>query len=191
MRVLQGGHRVHFVAAWVLCAVELLCLAATAPPLRWAAPVWLWGSTLVAIVLVFGAALARSWSVPLLRRGCGLLKYLWLLPRSVRVCYAVAACLLAVGLATGGGAAEVHKDESGYSWTKRELGPNGRTLVRTGIDRAEYERRRGAEVRILTGVPAVFAVLGSFLVLVSAEAAYGVAMAEDAPRAGSRRRRRR
>ncbi|MFJ5924609.1 hypothetical protein ACIQF6_18620 [Kitasatospora sp. NPDC092948] len=181
------------MAAWILCGVELLCLAATAPPLRWAAPVWLWAPALGAILLIFIAALARSWSVPLLRRGRSpeLLRYLWLLPRSVRLCYAVAACLIAVGLATGGDAAQVRKDDSGYSWMKREVGEHGRTLVRTEISRAEYDRRRGAEVRIFTGVPAVFAVLGSFLVLASAAAASGAADAEGGPRRGSRPRRRR
>ncbi|MFF0390063.1 hypothetical protein ACFYS8_15460 [Kitasatospora sp. NPDC004615] len=193
MDVLRGSHRVHFVAAWVLCAVELLCLAATAPPLRWAAPAWLWAPTLGAIVLVFGTALVRSWSVRFLRRGSGfgLLKYLWLLPRGVRLCYAVAVCLIAIGLATAGDAAEVRNDESGHYWTKREPGSHGQKLVPVRIDANEYARRRGAEIRIFTGVPAAFAVIGSFLVLTAAQTAHGAADAADAPQESGRPRRRR
>ncbi|OKJ05582.1 hypothetical protein [Kitasatospora sp. CB01950] len=189
MEVLRGSHRVHFVAAWVLCAVELLCLAATVPPLRWVAPAWLWASTLAAIVLVFAAALARSWSVPFLRRDRvdGLPHQLRRLPRGVKLCYVLTACLIAVGLATGSDAAEVHKDATGYYWTKAESGAHGRTLVRTEIGQAEYDRRRGAEVRIFTGVPAAFAVIGSFLVLAAALTSFGAA---DDPRTGRRRRRR-
>ncbi|MGW4378784.1 hypothetical protein [Kitasatospora sp. NPDC004531] len=187
MEVLRGSHRVHFVAAWALCAVELLCMAATAPPLRWMAPAWLWAPTLLAIVLLFVVALVRSWSVPFLRRGNGfdLLRYLRLLPRGVKLGYPLAACLIAIGLATAGGAGEVGKDASGYYWTKHEVGDRGRTSVRAEIDRAEYDRRRAAEMRIFTGVPAVFAVLGSFLVLAAAETAFGAA---DDPRRSRRRR---
>ncbi|KDN81120.1 hypothetical protein [Kitasatospora cheerisanensis] len=191
MEVLRGSYRVHFVAAWVLCGIELLCLAATAPPLRWVAPVWLWASTFGAIVLVVAAALARSWSVPFLRRGSGfdLVQYMMVLPRGLKICYVVVACLLGLGLATAGGAEDVHKDSAGYYWTKREAAHRGGQFVRVDITRDECERRRGAQVRIFTGIPAVFALVGSFLVLASAETAYGTAV--TAARAGSGARRRR
>ncbi|MFD8597973.1 hypothetical protein ACFV1L_23495 [Kitasatospora sp. NPDC059646] len=190
MEVLRGCYRVHFFAAWVLCAVELLCLAATAPPLRWVAPVWLWASTLGAIVLVFGAALARSWSVPFLRRGSGfdLVQYMMVLPRGLKLCYVVVACLIGLGLATAGGAEEIRKDSTGYYWTKREVADRGGQFVRVDITEDEGERRRGAQLRISAGVPAVFALIGSFLVLASAETAHGSAVAAR-PGRGARRRR--
>ncbi|MFE1322809.1 hypothetical protein [Kitasatospora phosalacinea] len=174
MEVLTGSHRLHFVAAWVLFAAELLCLAATAPPLRLIAPVWLWAGLAGLTLLLVASALVRCFAVPFPRRGGWFdpVPYVWHLPRGLKLWYGLALCLVGLGLATAGGAEDAHRDAAGYY-----LQHGG---VRTDLTRDAYEAGRGAFVRIATGVPAGLCVVGSFLVLLSADVAYGAA--EAAPR---------
>ncbi|RAJ47096.1 hypothetical protein K353_00297 [Kitasatospora sp. SolWspMP-SS2h] len=178
MEVLTGTHRAHFVALWVLFAAELLCLAATAPPLRLLAPVWLWAGLAGLVLLLFGAAVVRCLALRFPRRGGWFdpVLYVWNLPRGTKAWYGIALCLVGLGLATAAGAQDARRDAAGSSYYVQ------RHDVRTDLTPAQYREVRGAFVRIATGVPAGLCVVGSFLVLISADVAYGAAEAAARPR---------
>ncbi len=116
MEALTGGYRVYFTAVWILFAAELLCLAATAPPLRLIAPVWLWAGLAGAVGLLLAAAVLRCMLLPFPRHGGWFdpVLYVWHLPRGLKVWYGIALCLVGIGLATAGGAEDVRKDAAGY-----------------------------------------------------------------------------
>ncbi|RKE23105.1 hypothetical protein [Streptomyces sp. TLI_171] len=173
MGELTGSRRTHFGLAWALCAANLLCLAATLPPLRLVAPVWLWAALVGLTAVVFVTALVRGVRAPLLRRGSGwdLLRYVLLLPRGLLAGYLVAVCLIGIGTASGSGADDARKDGSGYYHLVRDNSVSSTRYLRVELGRDEYDRMRGAQVRIFTGGAALFCTLGSFLVLVSATTA--------------------
>ncbi|MFJ1754943.1 hypothetical protein [Kitasatospora sp. NPDC088134] len=167
---LRGGHRVHFVLAWGLCGIDLLGLAvALWTPL----PLWLWAVPVVATFPVFGWAVVRSLRVPLLRRGGGwdVLAYLRLLPRGLLAAYVGTLLLVGLGAATGGGAQDARSDQDGYSYLRRDPAYHSGQSVRVAIDRARYDRMRGAQQRLFLAGSALFCTAGSFLVLTSATAA--------------------
>ncbi|MFE2346599.1 hypothetical protein [Kitasatospora cineracea] len=183
MEVLTGTHRAHFVAMWVLFAAEVLCLAATAPPLRLVAPVWLWAGLVGLVALLFLSALVRCFSAQFPRRGGWFdpVLYVWNLPRGLKTWYGIALCLVGLGLATAAGAQDARQDGTGYYLQRHD--------TRTQLTRAEYEKARAAFVRIATGIPAGLCVTGSFLVLLSADIAHGAAEAAARPRPGGGRHR--
>ncbi len=167
----------HFVALWVLFAAELLCLAATAPPLRLLAPVWLWAGLAGLVLLLFVSALVRCFTLRFPRHGGWFdpVLYVWNLSHGTKVWYGIALCLVGLGLATATGAQDARRDATGSFYLQRHD-------VRTDLTPAQYREVRGAFVRIATGVPAGLCVVGSFLVLLSADVAYGAAEAAARPR---------
>ncbi|BAJ32878.1 MULTISPECIES: hypothetical protein [Kitasatospora] len=182
MEALTGGYRVYFTAVWILFAAELLCLAATAPPLRLIAPVWLWAGLAGAVGLLLAAAVLRCMLLPFPRHGGWFdpVLYVWHLPRGLKVWYGIALCLVGIGLATAGGAEDVRKDAAGYYLEHHD--------TRTPLTRDAYEAKRGALVRLASGIPAGLCVIGSFLVLLSGDIAYGADEAVARPRPGGGRR---
>ncbi|MFK0096745.1 hypothetical protein [Streptomyces sp. NPDC091040] len=180
MEELRGGYRVLFWVVSGLCGADLLCMASTWLPGAYTVPEWLvrrlflsvFPAFAVAFVCGFisGAAAQLTGS-----RNAGRLRsYVRLLPRALKLAYAGAICLAALGVATGAGTAQDTKaDASGYYYTYWDRTANPQHSVRVELTEPAYFEALKGQLRIFSAIPAVLLASSSFLVLASASASAG------------------
>ncbi|MEU6342854.1 hypothetical protein ABZ883_18165 [Streptomyces sp. NPDC046977] len=169
---LERGRLAHFLLACALCVLALLLTAATWLPGPDRLPRGVPLALLLAVLLVFAAAVVRSrfsaGGARLLGPGNDgrLLWFVWDLPAGLKWCYAVVFALTLLGLA-GAGTEQVRTDAHGVHYAVRKDGghPGGERVV---LSDAAYDRADRAEIRGFTAGAALFSAGGSLLVLVAA-----------------------
>ncbi|MFG2570323.1 hypothetical protein ACGFR6_33450 [Streptomyces sp. NPDC048567] len=180
MEELRGGYRGLFWVVSVLCGVDLLCMASTWLPGAYTVPQWLvrglFLSVFPALAVAFICGFISGAAAQLMgSRNAGRLgSYVRLLPRALQLAYAGVICLVALGFATGAGAAEDAKaDASGYYYTYWDKTADPQHSVRVELTEPAYYEALKADLRISGATSAALLAFSSFLVLASASASAG------------------